>query len=86
MPLQKTAAKKTPKSTSTTAGRVWNWADQLPVVLQTMSRVLKIRTDRIWTTSVEREAFVEYVQPTSFAVKARVEGDDVTDICVVGAI
>lgn len=26
-----------------------------------MYRVLKIRTDRVWTTSVEREAFVEYV-------------------------
>lgn len=54
---RKGPSKKTKASAESATN--WHWADQIPMVLHTMSRVLRIRTDRIWTTSAEREAFVE---------------------------
>ncbi|KII87644.1 hypothetical protein PLICRDRAFT_643063 [Plicaturopsis crispa FD-325 SS-3] len=47
----RTAASK--KSTET-----WSWIDQIPATLALIAKVLRIRTQRIWTTTPERDAFI----------------------------
>lgn len=39
----------------------WTWQDQIPAALTLLSKVLKLKTQRIWTTTAEKEAFVGYV-------------------------
>jgi condensin complex subunit 1 len=40
----------------------WTWADQIPGTLALISKVLfRIQTQRLWTTTPEREAFVQQV-------------------------
>ena len=37
----------------------WSWEGQIPDVLSVITRLLsKVQTQRIWTTTVERDAFV----------------------------
>ncbi|GHJ88861.1 hypothetical protein NliqN6_5263 [Naganishia liquefaciens] len=36
----------------------WTWADHIPIVLAAMHKGLRLKTERIWTTTQEREAFV----------------------------
>lgn len=50
----RTAASK--KSTET-----WSWIDQIPATLALIAKVLRIRTQRIWTTTPERDAFITCV-------------------------
>ncbi|KAF8069057.1 non-SMC mitotic condensation complex subunit 1-domain-containing protein [Lyophyllum atratum] len=50
------------KATSRTAANKrndsWTWIDQIPPTLALISKVLRLQTQRIWTTTAEREAFV----------------------------
>lgn len=39
----------------------WTWSDQIPQTLMLIGKVLRLQTQRIWTTTAEREAFVTYV-------------------------
>ncbi|KAI9068415.1 hypothetical protein FKP32DRAFT_1587688 [Trametes sanguinea] len=39
----------------------WSWQDQIPPTLNLISRVLRIKTQRIWQTSAERETFINCV-------------------------
>lgn len=36
----------------------WTWIDQIPPTLALISKVLRLQTQRIWTTTAEREAFI----------------------------
>ncbi|TFK73027.1 hypothetical protein BDN72DRAFT_257566 [Pluteus cervinus] len=36
----------------------WNWADHIPQALALVSKVLRVQTQRIWTTTAERDTFV----------------------------
>lgn len=36
----------------------WEWQAQIPYVLQAMHKALRMRTDRAWTTTQERDALV----------------------------
>ena len=42
-------------------GETWTWVDQIPPTLALISKVLRLQTQRIWTTTAEREAFVTQV-------------------------
>lgn len=39
----------------------WTWIDQIPATLALMSKTLRLKTHRIWTTTPERDAFIKYV-------------------------
>jgi len=52
------------KSSRAAAGRrneSWTWVDSIPGTLALISRVLRLQTQRLWTTTAEREAFVACV-------------------------
>lgn len=36
----------------------WTWIDQIPPTLALVSKVLRLQTQRIWTTTAERDAFI----------------------------
>ena len=37
----------------------WTWADQIPPTLALISKVLRLKTQRIWTTTAERDTFIK---------------------------
>lgn len=37
----------------------WSWQDQVPPTLNLISKLLRIKTQRIWQTSAERETFIK---------------------------
>lgn len=37
----------------------WTWIDQIPATLALISKVLRLKTHRIWTTTPERDAFIK---------------------------
>ena len=39
---------------------IFTWIDQIPATLALISKVLRLQTQRIWTTTPERDAFVKY--------------------------
>ena len=39
----------------------WSWKDQIVHVLTLISKVLKLKTSKIWTVSGERDTFIGYV-------------------------
>lgn len=39
----------------------WTWADSIPDTFQLMSKALRLKTERIWQTTQERDAFVGWV-------------------------
>ena len=36
----------------------WTWVDQIPNTLNLIARVLRLKTQRIWVTSIERDTFI----------------------------
>jgi condensin complex subunit 1 len=40
-------------------GGCWSWANHIPATLALISKVLRLKTHRIWTTSAERDAFIK---------------------------
>ena len=49
---------------SRTAGKKdsqWSWSNQIQPTLALISRVLRLKTHRIWTTTADRDAFIKYV-------------------------
>jgi condensin complex subunit 1 len=47
--------------TSSKRDTQWTWADQIPATLALISKVLRLKTHRIWTTTPDRDAFIKYV-------------------------
>ncbi|KAH9939915.1 non-SMC mitotic condensation complex subunit 1-domain-containing protein [Amylocystis lapponica] len=39
----------------------WTWIDQIPPTLALISRVLRLKTQRIWMTTVERDTFINCI-------------------------
>jgi condensin complex subunit 1 len=37
----------------------WTWIDQIPTTLNLISKVLRLSTQRIWTTTAEKDTFVK---------------------------
>jgi condensin complex subunit 1 len=38
----------------------WSWEEQIPGTLERIVRVLRLKTQRIWTTTTERDTFIKY--------------------------
>ena len=38
--------------------KAWTWEDQIPNTLAVASRVLRLKTQRIWTTTAEKDTFI----------------------------
>lgn len=38
----------------------WSWSDQVQPTLALISRVLRLKTHRVWTTTADRDAFIKY--------------------------
>lgn len=38
----------------------WSWADQIPAILALVSRTLRLKTKRVWTSTSDLDAFVTY--------------------------
>lgn len=61
----KAGGKASGKTTSRTTSNkkhdeTWSWTDQIPPMLALIGKVLRLQTQRIWTTTAEREAFITY--------------------------
>jgi condensin complex subunit 1 len=39
----------------------WTWIDQIPATLALISRVMRLKTHRVWSTAIERDTFITYV-------------------------
>lgn len=37
----------------------WSWQDQIPAALMLISKVLRLRTQKLWTTAPEKDAFIK---------------------------
>lgn len=49
------------RTTSNRKSESWTWDVQIPPTLALISKGLRLPTQRIWTTTAEREAFISYV-------------------------
>jgi condensin complex subunit 1 len=55
---------KAPQSSRTASSKKtesWTWVNQIPATLALISKVLRLKLRRIWSTVVERDTFVTYV-------------------------
>jgi condensin complex subunit 1 len=43
------------------AAEQWSWADQIPAILALVSRTLRLKTKRVWTSTSDLDAFITYV-------------------------
>lgn len=43
------------------ASKGWTWESQIPGTLAVLSKVLRLKTRRIWTTTAERDTFIKWV-------------------------
>lgn len=37
----------------------WSWMDQIPATLALISKILRLKSHRIWTTTPDRDAFIK---------------------------
>jgi condensin complex subunit 1 len=49
----------------------WTWVDQIPPTLALISKVLRLKTQRIWTTTAERDNFITCVVHSTRFVPSR---------------
>jgi len=49
------------RSGGTNQNETWSWIDQIPAMLALISKVLRLKTQRIWTTTAERDNFITCV-------------------------
>ena len=54
----KAGGRNTARAASQRKNGTWTWMDQIPQTLALVSKVLRLQTQRIWTTTAEREAFI----------------------------
>jgi condensin complex subunit 1 len=57
----KAGGKGTSRTVSQKKSETWTWIDQIPPALALISKVLRLQTQRIWTTTAERDAFITRV-------------------------
>ncbi|KAF8591370.1 hypothetical protein K439DRAFT_1327448 [Ramaria rubella] len=53
---------------ATDHGGAWVWEDHIPATLALISKVLRLKTHRIWTTSAERDAFINCVTRPAYHI------------------
>ena len=41
------------------ANEEWSWMDQVPATLALLAKVLRLKTQRIWQTTGERDTFIK---------------------------
>lgn len=49
------------RSTAAKKSESWTWADHIPDILALISKVLRLSTQRIWTSSHDRDTFITCV-------------------------
>ncbi|KAG6909474.1 hypothetical protein DXG01_017196 [Tephrocybe rancida] len=54
----KAGGKASSRGSANKKSEKWTWMDQIPATLALISKVLRLQTQRIWTTTAEREAFL----------------------------
>ncbi len=64
-------AGKSKASKAAVAAQTFSWPAHIPLVLGVFHKALRIRTERIWTTTQEREAFVGCVADSVSVRRAR---------------
>lgn len=47
------------------AAEQWSWADQIPAILALVSRTLRLKTKRVWTSTSDLDAFITYALPNT---------------------
>jgi condensin complex subunit 1 len=47
------------RTTATRRVEQWSWEDQIPGILALIAKVFKIKTQRIWVTTGEKDTFVK---------------------------
>ena len=57
----KAAGKSSARAVAGRRNESWTWVDSIPGTLALISKVLRLQTQRLWTTTAEREAFVTCV-------------------------
>lgn len=58
------------KAASAKRAEGWTWVDQIPGTLSVISKVLRLKTQRIWMTTADRDTFIGYV-PSALHVNSR---------------
>jgi condensin complex subunit 1 len=56
----KGAKAATSRTAAAKRNETWTWSDQIPTTLALISKVLRLKTQRIWTTTAERDTFITY--------------------------
>ncbi|KAJ7178708.1 non-SMC mitotic condensation complex subunit 1-domain-containing protein [Mycena crocata] len=46
----------------------WTWSDQIPATLNLISKVLRLSTQRIWTTTAEKDTFISCLTKPAYHV------------------
>ncbi|KAJ6465485.1 non-SMC mitotic condensation complex subunit 1-domain-containing protein [Mycena vulgaris] len=64
----KTAAAGRSGRTANAKKAEWTWVDQIPATLNLISKVLRLSSLRIWTTSAEKEAFISCLTRPAYHV------------------
>ncbi len=56
----KAGGRATGRAAANRRKEIFTWIDQIPATLGLISKVLRLKTQRIWTTTAERDTFVKY--------------------------
>ncbi|KAJ7510292.1 non-SMC mitotic condensation complex subunit 1-domain-containing protein [Mycena galericulata] len=56
------------RSARTTKKSEWTWSDQIPATLNLISKVLRLSTQRIWTTTAEKDTFISCLTRPAYHV------------------
>lgn len=57
----KSATGRGPGRSTAKKNESWTWQEQIPPTLALISKVLRLQSQRIWTTTAERDTFMKYV-------------------------
>ncbi|KAJ7116325.1 non-SMC mitotic condensation complex subunit 1-domain-containing protein [Mycena epipterygia] len=64
----KTAATGRTARTANSKKSEWTWIDQIPTTLNLISKVLRLSTQRIWTTTAEKDTFISCLTRPAYHV------------------
>ncbi|KAJ6612245.1 non-SMC mitotic condensation complex subunit 1-domain-containing protein [Mycena sp. CBHHK59/15] len=54
--------------TATSKKAEWTWIDQIPTTLNLISKVLRLSTQRVWTTTAEKDTFINCLTKPAYHV------------------
>ncbi|RDB27013.1 Condensin complex subunit 1 [Hypsizygus marmoreus] len=64
----KAGGKASARATANKRVETWSWIDQIPPTLALISKILRLQSQRIWTITAEREAFINCMTKPAFHV------------------